>query len=56
MYCNDVQGLKDELKPGVYKDEDWRLFIDFSKRRLKGVLFQNINKLAPVPIAIPICF
>lgn len=29
VYCN-VQGLMDELKPGVYKDEEWRLFIGSS--------------------------
>ena len=41
----------DELKPGVYKDEKWRLFIDSFKRSLKGVLLQNTNNFSPIPIA-----
>ena len=51
VYCNDVQGLIDELKPGANKDEEWRLFIDSSKRNLKGVLLHNMNKFAPIPIS-----
>ena len=31
MYCNDIGTIvMDALKPGVYKDEEWRLFIDSS--------------------------
>ena len=51
MYCIDVQSLMDELKPGVFKDEEWRLFIDSFKRSLKGVLLHNTNKFASIPIA-----
>ena len=51
MYCNDVQGLIDKLKAGVYKEEEWRLFINTSKRSLKGVLVHNTNKFAPIPEA-----
>ena len=43
VYFYDVQGLMDELKPGVYKDEEWRPFIDSSKRSLKGVLLHKTN-------------
>lgn len=38
------------LKAGVYKPEEWRLFIDFSIRSLKAILLHNTNVLAPVPI------
>lgn len=51
VYCNNVNGLMDALKPNVYKDTEWRLFIDSSKRSLKAVLLHNTNYYAPVPIA-----
>ena len=51
VYCHDEQGLMDELKSGVYKDEEWSLFIDSSKRSFKGVLLYNKNKFASIPIA-----
>ncbi|KAI6648986.1 hypothetical protein LOD99_6869 [Oopsacas minuta] len=39
-------------KLGVkYNPEEWRLFIDSSKRSLKGVLLHNGNKLACIPVA-----
>jgi len=41
VYCNDVNGLMEELKPGMYKNDNWRLFIDSSKRSLKTVLLHN---------------
>ena len=34
VFCTDVKRLVNELKPNSYKDEDWRLFIDSSKRIL----------------------
>ena len=37
VYCSDVNGLINELKPNVYKSEEWRLFIDSSQRCLKVV-------------------
>ena len=40
-----------ELKPGVYKDGGWRLFIDSSKRSLKAVLLHNTNEYESIPIA-----
>ena len=49
--CSDVKGLIGELKPNVYQDEEWRLFIDSSKRSLKAVLLHNGNRFAPIPIA-----
>ena len=51
IYCHDVNGLMNELKPGVYKPEEWRFFLDASKRSLKGVLLHNTNFYAPIPIA-----
>ena len=47
--CSDVKRLI--LKPNVYQDEEWRLFIDSSKRSLKVVLLHNGNRFAPIPIA-----
>ena len=34
-----------------YQPEDWRLFIDRSKRSLKSVLLHNGNRFASVPLA-----
>ena len=51
VFCSDVNGLMNELTPNVYKDEEWRLFIDFSQRSLKAVLIHNTNKFASIPIA-----
>ena len=42
----------DELKPGIYyKDEEWRLYIDSSKRSLKAVLLHNTKAYASISIA-----
>jgi hypothetical protein len=35
----------------VYDASEWRLFIDFSKRSLKGVLLHNGDKCTSVPVA-----
>lgn len=45
VYCRNINALMNELKPNVYKDEEWRLFIDSSKRSLKAVLLNNTNFL-----------
>ena len=47
VFCSNVLGL---LKMGIpqYTPQDWRLFIDGSKRNLKSVL-HNGNKYASVP-------
>lgn len=50
VYCNDVDALFHELKI-THKPEEWRLFIDSSKRSLKAVLLHNTNKIASIPIA-----
>ncbi|KAI6656236.1 hypothetical protein LOD99_1569 [Oopsacas minuta] len=50
VYCGNIPGLVEKL--GVkYNPEEWRLFIDSSKRSLKGVLLHNGNKLACFPVA-----
>lgn len=51
VYCNNVEELMNELQTGIYKDDEWRLFIDSSKQSLKAVLLHNTNVLAPIPIA-----
>jgi len=51
VYCNNVNGLMNELAPDVYKDDEWRLFLDSSTRSLKAVLLHNTNVYAPIPLA-----
>lgn len=51
VYCNDIPKLINSLKDGVYKPDEWRLFIDSSIRSLKVILLHNTNVLAPIPIA-----
>ena len=51
VYCTDVLGLMNEMKEGIYVPEEWRLFIDSSKRSLKAVLLNNGNGYASLPLA-----
>lgn len=51
VHCNNIEGLMEALKPNAYKGDEWRLFIDSSKRSLKGVLLHNMNHYAAIPIA-----
>lgn len=51
VYCNDIVELLKHLGVLEYKSEDWRLFIDSSKRSLKCVLLHNGNQFASVPLA-----
>jgi hypothetical protein len=49
VYCCNIPGLTQ--KYGVeYKVNEWRLFIDSSKRSLKAVLLHNGNNYASLPI------
>ena len=49
-YCTNIPGLFTSL--GLpHNPSDWRLFIDSSKRSLKGVLLHNGNKYPSIPIA-----
>ena len=51
VYRNDIVELLKHLGVPEYKSEDWRLFIDSSKRSLKCVLLHNGNQFASVPLA-----
>ena len=49
-YCTNIPGLFMSL--GLpHNPSDWRLFINSSKRSLKGVLLHNGNKYPSIPIA-----
>ena len=49
-YCTNIPGLFTSL--GLpHNPSDWCLFIDSSKRSLKGVLLHNGNKYPSIPIA-----
>ena len=50
VYCNDIKGLLLYMGLPAYNPEDWRLFIDISKRSLKCVLLHNGNKYGSIPI------
>ena len=49
-YCTKIPGLFTSLSL-PHNPSDWRLFIDSSKRSLKGVLLRNGNKYPSIPIA-----
>ena len=51
VYCCDIEGLMNQMKENIYKTQEWRLFLDSSKRSLKAVLLHNKNVYAPIPIA-----
>ena len=48
--CNNIQGLSSEMSLPEYNPDEWRLFIDSSKRSLKCVLFHIGNKFACISI------
>lgn len=48
--CNDIEGLMAEMNI-EYNPEDWRIFIDSSKKSLKAVLLYYDNSKIPIPIA-----
>lgn len=50
VYCCNIPGLVEHLGTS-YNASDWRLFIDSSKRSLKGVLLHNGNEFGSVPVA-----
>lgn len=49
VFCNNVPGVMSAFNIDYILDE-WRLFIDSSKRSLKAVLLHNGNKFASVPV------
>ena len=50
VFCYDMHHLLLDLGLREYKSEEWRLFIDSSKRSLKCVLLQSGNKFGSIPI------
>ena len=50
VYGNNVAGLLRQLGVQQYDPQDWRLFIDSSKRSLKCVLLHNGNLYGSVPL------
>lgn len=51
VFCHDVTNLLEQMGLPKYSPDDWRLFIDSSKRSLKCVLLHNGNKYGSIPIA-----
>lgn len=51
-YCDDIVGLMTAMHYGAYKSEEWRLFIDSSKKSLKAVLLHFENSKNSVPVAL----
>ena len=56
VYCCDIEGLLKELGLMIYDPNDWRLFIDSSKRSLNVVLLHNGNKFGSIPLAHSVTF
>ena len=50
VYCHDIEGLLLQLGITQYQPNEWRLFIDSSKRSLKCVLLHNGNRYASIPV------
>ena len=50
VFCNNIPGLFAEMGLSKYNSDEWRLFIDSSKRSLKCVLLHKGNKFACGPI------
>ena len=50
VYCNNIQDVLSKMDFSEYNQDEWRLFIDSSKRSLKYVLLHNGNKFACVSI------
>jgi len=50
VYCNDIECLMAEMDV-EYNADEWRIFIDSSKRSLKAVLLYYDNSKSPVPVA-----
>ena len=50
VFCNDIDGLVTYM--GIpYDANQWRLFLDSSKRSMKAVLLFNGNAIASLPVA-----
>jgi hypothetical protein len=51
VYCSNILELVHELGLLEYDRTEWRLFIDASKRSIKGALLCNGNVFGSVPVA-----
>ncbi|KAJ8957397.1 hypothetical protein NQ318_004877 [Aromia moschata] len=51
VFCHEIRGLMKEMGLSEYIPDDWRLFIDSSKRSLKCVLLHNGKKIGSIPLA-----
>lgn len=51
VFCNNIPEVVMKLGADNYDSTSWRLFIDSSKRSLKGVLLYNGNTYGSVPVA-----
>ena len=51
VFCSKIESLLAELGVENYVPSEWRLFIDTSKRSLKGVLLHNGNFYGSIPLA-----
>jgi hypothetical protein len=51
VYCNNIPKLVHRLGLSEYDPSAWRLFVDTSKRSLKGVLVHNGNVFGSIPVA-----
>ena len=50
IYSDKVPGIVGQLGISSYNPEEWRVFMDRSKRSLKCVLLPNGNSYGSVPI------
>ncbi|CAK8684393.1 unnamed protein product [Clavelina lepadiformis] len=50
VYCNNIERLLLEMGLPQYDADEWRLFIDSSKRSLRCVLLHNGNVYGSIPI------
>ena len=50
VYCHDIEGFLLQQRITQYQPNEWRLFIDSSKRSLKCVLLHNGNRYASIPV------
>ena len=55
VFCHNIPGLLKELGLSNYNPNEWRMFIDSSKRSLKCVLLHNGNLFGAVPIEHSVC-
>jgi hypothetical protein len=52
VFCNDIGNLLKQVGLPEYNPNEWRLFIDGSKRSLKCFLLNNGNKYDSIPICL----